>query len=52
MKKYNKKEYKKYVKEIEEMKNDGSPISFEKWRILQPIADSVINKANKIINKK
>jgi hypothetical protein len=39
------------VKETEKLKIDGSPISFEKWRIIQPIADRAVGIVNKIVKK-
>jgi hypothetical protein len=51
--KYDKKEYEKYRKEIEKNGEVGDkPISFKMWKVMQPIADKVMGKANKIINKK
>ncbi len=48
--KYNKREYLKYVKDIQlTLKKGERPISFEKWKIVQPVADRIINKVNKII---
>jgi len=52
MKKYNKKEYLKYVKDFKKDKKRPTserPTSFEKWRVCQPIADKVIGESNKII---
>ena len=44
--KYNKKEYLKYVKDIQSTLKKGEwAISFEKWKVVQPIADKIINKS-------
>lgn len=50
MRKYNKKEYLKYVKELKKDDiPDLMPISFKDWKWVQPIADEVVGKVNKII---
>lgn len=50
MRKYNKKEYLKYVKKSKLTCKEGErPTSFEKWKVMQPIADGVVGKVNKII---
>ena len=48
--KYNYKNYLKYRKTID--RKIGKPLPYKKWLILQPIADSVIGKVNRIINSK
>lgn len=45
--KYTKKEYQEYVGSLD--KNIGKPVSFEMWKKVQPIADGIVGKANKII---
>lgn len=55
MKKYNKKEYLKYVKDFEKDKDrhiSERPISFKTWKRIQPIADKVIGMSNKIIKER
>ena len=51
MKKYNKKEYLKYVKGIEKGLNlsKESAIDFKTWKWVQPIADKAVGITNKII---
>lgn len=52
MKKYNKKEYLKYIKDFKENKERSvseKPISFKTWKWIQPIADKVVGISNKII---
>ncbi len=49
MKRYSKREYEKYKTKVD--KTIGKAISFEKWKVIQPIADSIIGKTNKIIIK-
>ena len=50
---YTKKEYLKYKKAVEKAhKLDGvKPISYKMWKVTQPIADSIVGKANKIIKR-
>jgi len=44
--------YKEYLKYAREIKKEGlNPITFKLWKIAQPVADKVVGKANKIINK-
>lgn len=45
--KYTRKEYKKYCQEVDS--KIGKPVSFEMWKVVQPIGDSIIGKANRII---
>jgi len=53
MRKYNKKEYLKYVKELEEEYpgSDVRPIDFKTWKWVQPIADKAVGVSNEIIKK-
>ena len=53
MKKYNKKEYLKYVKDIKEELNlsKESAIDFKTWKWVQPIADKAVGLVNGIIKK-
>ena len=48
MNKYTKKNYLLYVKNLKCGKNER-PISFEKWKIVQPITDNMVGKVNQII---
>lgn len=49
MKKYNKEEYSKYVRELEKDMPGVSPINFKTWKRLQPLADKAVGVSNKII---
>jgi len=53
MKKYNKKEYLKYVRDIEKDLNlsKESAIDFKTWKWVQPIADKAVGFVNGIIKK-
>ena len=53
MKKYNKKEYLKYVKDLEEELDlsKESAIDFKTWKWVRPIADKAVGLSNKIIKK-
>ena len=44
---YTKKEYKKYCQEVK----IGNPVSFEMWKVVQPIGDNISGKVNYIITK-
>ena len=50
--KYNKKEYLKYVKRLEQDGLKGCEISFKDWKYVQPIADEASGITNKIIKDK
>jgi len=55
VRKYNKKEYLKYVKDFEKDKDrhiSERPISFKTWKEVQPIADKVVGMSNKIIKRR
>ncbi len=47
--KYTKGEYGRYQEEM--IKKGLTPISFKVWKLVQPIANSVIGKGNKLIKK-
>lgn len=49
MRRYNKKEYLKYAKELERDDPKVRPIDFKTWKWIQPIADKVVGVSNKII---
>ena len=53
--KYDYKHYLKYRRKMKaQLKADGDggqPVSYKMWKIVQPIADSVIGKVNNIIDK-
>ena len=49
MRKYNKKEYLKYVKDLEKDIPRASPIDFKTWKEIQPIADKAVGISNRII---
>jgi len=50
--KYNKKEYLKYVRGFKKDGiGDARPISYKTWKWIQPIADQVVGKVNNIIKK-
>lgn len=55
MNKYTKKEYLKYVKGLEDIKDEKGnsikvePISFKEWKEFQPVADEAVGLVNKII---
>jgi len=48
--KYSKVEYLKYVKEFKKEEN-CRPISYKTWKVMQPIADKVVGRANQIIKR-
>lgn len=52
MRKYNKKEYLKYVKDLEKDIPGISPTNFKTWKRLQPLADKAMGIGNKIIKKR
>jgi len=55
VRKYDKKEYLKYIKDFEKDKDrhiSERPISFKTWKWVQPIADKVVGVSNKIIKKR
>lgn len=48
--KYNKIKYFQYIDNIKKtLKAGESPISFKKWKIVQPVADNIIGNTNDII---
>ena len=50
MNKYTKKEYLKYVKNFKPDKElTTRPITFEIWKVVQPIVDKILGRTNKII---
>jgi len=56
MRKYNKKEYLKYVRELEkdfpDLNSKDIAIDFKTWKEVQPIADKAAGMVNKAINKR
>ncbi len=49
MKKYTKKEYRKYRRAVIKSFGRDVSISFEYWKKIQPIADQAVGKINKMI---
>lgn len=55
MVRYNKKEYLKYVKGLEDIKDEEGnnikvvPLSFNLWKEVQPVADEAVGLVNKIV---
>ena len=49
--KYTKEDYLKYVKRIKASNVGGKPVSFKKWKELQPASEKVSEILNKWIKK-